>query len=164
MIEDVTFEGSRAVLRKAAGSLAACQACRRGYRRIRDDTSFGHRIRPHEIGALAAYGISHGTGPCVRVGLLPPEVNWFHRESGLLPGQVVESNTVMASAWLVLSVQNAGVILLLPTNRTSFQRGYSTLLQRMISLSFPQDLRQEQGITRQRSFQGLARSLSTELQ
>jgi putative molybdopterin biosynthesis protein len=60
----------------------------------------GHRIRPHETGALAAYGFTSIPVLTVRVGLIPTGSELVPPGTRPLPGQVVESNTVMAGAWL----------------------------------------------------------------
>lgn len=59
-----------------------------------------HRIRPHEIGALAAFGIRDVEVLTVRVGIIPTgsELVPFGQDPG--PGQVVESNSLMAAASL----------------------------------------------------------------
>jgi putative molybdopterin biosynthesis protein len=59
-----------------------------------------HRIRPHEIGALAAYGITDVEVITVRIGLIPTGSELVPAGQQPGPGQVVESNTVMAAAWL----------------------------------------------------------------
>ena len=59
-----------------------------------------HRIRPHEIGALATYGITHPEVARVRVGLVPTGSELVPAGTRPLPGQVVESNTMMAKAIL----------------------------------------------------------------
>jgi len=59
-----------------------------------------HRIRPHETGALASYGIEQVGVLSVRVGLIPTgsELVDTHTRPG--PGQIVESNTLMAASVL----------------------------------------------------------------
>ncbi|MDO9035011.1 MAG: molybdopterin biosynthesis protein [Methanoregula sp.] len=59
-----------------------------------------HRIRAHEIGALATYGITHPEVITVRVGLVPTGSELVLAGTRPAPGQVVESNTVMAKAML----------------------------------------------------------------
>lgn len=60
-----------------------------------------HRIRPHETGALASYGIQKVGVISVKVGLIPTgsELVDSHMRPG--PGQIVESNTLMAAAVLI---------------------------------------------------------------
>jgi putative molybdopterin biosynthesis protein len=59
-----------------------------------------HRIRAHELGALATYGITHPEVIAVRVGLVPTGSELVPAGTRPAPGQVVESNTVMAKAML----------------------------------------------------------------
>ncbi len=60
----------------------------------------GHRIRPHDTGALAAYGITEVPVLTVRIGLIPTGSELVTHGTRPAPGQVVESNTVMAEAML----------------------------------------------------------------
>ena len=60
----------------------------------------GHRIRSHEIGALATYGITLPEVISVRIGLVPTGSELVPPGTRPAPGQVVESNTLMASAML----------------------------------------------------------------
>jgi len=59
-----------------------------------------HRVRPHEIGALATYGITGLDTITVRIGLVPTGSELVPAGTRPKPGQVVESNTVMAKAIL----------------------------------------------------------------
>jgi len=59
-----------------------------------------HRIRAHEIGALAAYGITEVRVKELRVGLIPTGSELVPAVVRPLPGQVVESNMQMAAAYL----------------------------------------------------------------
>ena len=59
-----------------------------------------HCIRPHETGALATYGITRLDVIAVRVGLVPTGSELVAAGTRPAPGQVVESNTVMAKAML----------------------------------------------------------------
>jgi putative molybdopterin biosynthesis protein len=59
-----------------------------------------HRIRPHETGALATYGITCLDVITVRIGLIPTGSELVAPGTRPLPGQVVESNTVMVKAML----------------------------------------------------------------
>ena len=59
-----------------------------------------HKIRPHEIGALAAYGITEVAVLSVKIGLIPTGSELVSHGTHPAPGQVVESNTVMAEAVL----------------------------------------------------------------
>lgn len=100
MIEEVFSETGRYVLRKAA---TPWQHVRPAGEDIAESEMIlppGHRIDPHDIGALAAYG--YVTVPVVapRVGLVPTGSELVPHGSSPLPGQVVESNTVMAASYL----------------------------------------------------------------
>lgn len=100
MIEDVTLDGHSAVIRKAA---APWQHVRPAGEDIAESEMIlpsSHLIRPHEIGALAAYGISCVPVLTARVGLIPTGCELVTPGTKPAPGQVVESNTVMAAAWL----------------------------------------------------------------
>ena len=59
-----------------------------------------HMIRPHELGALAAYGITDVNVLSVRVGLIPTGSELVEHHTRPAPGQIVESNTLMAAAVL----------------------------------------------------------------
>jgi putative molybdopterin biosynthesis protein len=59
-----------------------------------------HRIRAHEVGALAAYGITDVIVATLKVGLIPTGSELVTVGMRPLPGQVVESNTIMAATWL----------------------------------------------------------------
>jgi putative molybdopterin biosynthesis protein len=59
-----------------------------------------HVVRPHETGALATYGITRLEVITVRIGLIPTGSELVEAGTRPAPGQVVESNTVMAKAML----------------------------------------------------------------
>jgi putative molybdopterin biosynthesis protein len=59
-----------------------------------------HLVRPHETGALATYGITGLEVITVRIGLVPTGSELVAAGTRPAPGQVVESNTVMAKAML----------------------------------------------------------------
>jgi molybdenum cofactor synthesis domain-containing protein len=100
MIEDVRLEGSSAVIRKAAVPWQHVRPAGEDIAESEMILPSGHRIRPHETGALAAYGFTSVPVLTVRVGLIPTGSELVPPGIRPLPGQVVESNTVMASAWL----------------------------------------------------------------
>ncbi|HNB04094.1 MAG TPA: molybdopterin biosynthesis protein, partial [Methanoregulaceae archaeon] len=68
MIEDVTFEGDTAVIRKAASSWQHVRPAGEDIAESEMILPSSHQIRPHEIGALAAYGISEVPVLTARVG------------------------------------------------------------------------------------------------
>ena len=70
MIEDVWVENEQYLIRKAVPPWQHIRPPG-GYRGIRDGPCLPAQIRPHEIGALAAYGINDVDVLSVRVGLIP---------------------------------------------------------------------------------------------
>lgn len=60
----------------------------------------GHRIRPHDVGALANYGVTEVAVRNVRAGLIPTGSELVPAGEMPPPGKVVESNTLMAAAVL----------------------------------------------------------------
>lgn len=60
----------------------------------------GHLIRPFDIGALITYGITTVEVLAVRVGIIPTGSELVPLGTRPKPGQVVESNTVMAQVFL----------------------------------------------------------------
>jgi len=59
-----------------------------------------HRIRAHEVGALAAYGITDVIVTTLQVGLIPTGSELVPLGTQPKTGQVIESNTVLVSAFL----------------------------------------------------------------
>jgi putative molybdopterin biosynthesis protein len=100
MIEDVWVDDDRFIIRK---STAPWQHVRPAGEDIAESEMVlpsQHRIRPHELGALAAYGVTDVEVLNVRVGLIPTGSELVAHGTRPLAGQVVESNTVMAVAML----------------------------------------------------------------
>jgi molybdenum cofactor synthesis domain-containing protein len=100
MIEDVRVDGDRFTIRKPA---APWQHVRPAGEDIAESEMVipeRHRIRPHEIGALATYGVTRLQVYSVRAGIIPTGSELVTHGTKPAPGQVVESNTVMAAAWL----------------------------------------------------------------
>jgi len=60
----------------------------------------GHLIRPCDIGALLSYGITGLDVRAVNVGLLPTGSEVIPAGERPGPGEVIESNTAVAAAWL----------------------------------------------------------------
>lgn len=60
----------------------------------------GHRIRPHDLGALASYGVTEIPVIHLRAGLIPTGSELVPVGEMPPPGKVVESNTLMAAAIL----------------------------------------------------------------
>lgn len=59
-----------------------------------------HRIRAHEVGALAAYGITDVIVSTLQVGLIPTGSELVPHGTPPKPGQVIESNTMLVAAFL----------------------------------------------------------------
>lgn len=60
----------------------------------------GHLIRAFDIGALATYGITHVEVKAVHIGIIPTGSELVPLGVRPKPGQVVESNTIMAQVFL----------------------------------------------------------------
>ncbi|HUK93303.1 MAG TPA: molybdopterin-binding protein, partial [Methanomicrobiales archaeon] len=100
MIEDVRIDGDRFTIRRPATPWQHVRPVGEDIGETEMILPSCHRIRPHEIGALAAYGITGLEVLTVRVGLIPTGTELVPQGEKPGPGQVVESNTVMAAAWL----------------------------------------------------------------
>jgi putative molybdopterin biosynthesis protein len=100
MIEDVKIDGDRFTIRKAASPWQHVRPAGEDIAESEMALPSMHRIRPHEIGALAAYGVTDIDVVSLRVGLIPTGSELVFHGAHPAPGQVVESNTVMAAAWL----------------------------------------------------------------
>lgn len=100
MIEDVAMEGKSCRIRSPA---VPGQHIRKPGEDIWEDELIlpaGHRIRPNDIGALATYGIGELSVASCRVGLIPTGNELVPLGTSPAPGQVVESNSLAALAWL----------------------------------------------------------------
>ncbi len=100
MIEDTWDEEGIPRIRKSA---ASGQHVRRAGEDIRAGElvlSKGHRIRPFDIGALATYGITGVRVRSVRVGIVPTGSDLVPLGVAPAPGQTIETNTLMAEAYL----------------------------------------------------------------
>jgi len=100
MIEDVRIDGDRFTIRRPATPWQHVRPVGEDIGETEMILPSSHRIRPHEIGALSAYGIAEVEVLTVRVGLIPTGSELVPPGEKPGPGQVVESNTVMAAAWL----------------------------------------------------------------
>ncbi len=101
MIEDVQIDNGEYIIRKAAPSWQHIRPAGEDIGESEMALPSGHRIRPHDTGALAAYGITEVPVLTVRIGLIPTGSELVSHGTRPAPGQVVESNTVMAEAMLV---------------------------------------------------------------
>ncbi len=100
MIEDTWIEGDRCQIRKPAH---AWQHIRHAGEDIKEGELIipeGHRIRPFDIGAIATYGIARVRVRSVNVGIIPTGSELVTLGVRPAPGQVVESNTLLAQAFL----------------------------------------------------------------
>jgi putative molybdopterin biosynthesis protein len=100
MIEDVWETDGKYTIRKAAAPWQHIRPAGEDLAESEMVMPSAHRIRAHEIGALATYGITHPEVTVVRVGLIPTGSELVPAGTHPKPGQVVESNTLMAKAIL----------------------------------------------------------------
>ncbi len=100
MIEDVWETNGSYTIRKAAAPWQHVRPAGEDLAESEMVIPSAHRIRAHEIGALATYGITHPEVIAVRIGLVPTGSELVPAGTRPAPGQVVESNTVMAKAML----------------------------------------------------------------
>ncbi|WP_332449898.1 substrate-binding domain-containing protein [Methanoculleus sp.] len=100
MIEDTWDEGGIPRVRKSA---ASWQNVRRAGEDVRAGDLVlpkGHQIRPFDLGALATYGITRVAVRSVRVGIVPTGSDLVPLGVAPGPGQTMETNTLMAEAYL----------------------------------------------------------------
>ncbi|MGA2122067.1 MAG: molybdopterin biosynthesis protein [Methanoregula sp.] len=100
MIEDVWETEGKFTIRKAAAPWQHIRPAGEDLAESEMVMPSRHLVRPHEIGALATYGITRLDIITVRIGLIPTGSELVPAGTRPAPGQVVESNTVMAKAML----------------------------------------------------------------
>ncbi len=100
MIEDVWEDDGMYTIRKAAAPWQHVRPAGEDLAESEMVMPSGHRIRSHELGGLATYGITEVNTMTVRIGLVPTGSELVAHGTRPKPGQVVESNTVMAKAML----------------------------------------------------------------
>ncbi|WP_321506058.1 molybdopterin biosynthesis protein [uncultured Methanoregula sp.] len=100
MIEDVNVEGDQFRIRRAVPPWQHIRPAGEDIGETEMAIPSYHRIRPGDLGALAAYGITHVNVLTVKIGLIPTGSELVPHGTAPAPGQVVESNTVMAEAML----------------------------------------------------------------
>ena len=100
MIEDVHVQNEKFTIRKAAPPWQHVRPAGEDIGESEMALPSRHLIRPSDTGALAAYGITDVTVLTVRIGLIPTGSELVPHGDHPSPGQVVESNTVMAEAML----------------------------------------------------------------
>ncbi len=100
MIEDTWEREDTLQIRKPAGPGQYIRPAGEDIRQNQMALPTGHLIRPFDIGALATYGITSVEVNKVRVGIIPTGSELVPLGVRPAPGQVVESNTVMAQVLL----------------------------------------------------------------
>jgi putative molybdopterin biosynthesis protein len=100
MIEDVWETDGKYTIRKSAGPWQHVRPAGEDLAESEMVMPSRHHIRPHETGALATYGITGLEVITVRIGLVPTGSELVAPGTRPAPGQVVESNTMMAKAML----------------------------------------------------------------
>jgi putative molybdopterin biosynthesis protein len=100
MIEDVWEAGSRYQIRRSAIPWQHVRPAGEDIKEKKLVIPRGHLIRPFDIGALATYGFSTIDALAVNVGIIPTGSELVPLGVRPGPGQVVESNTVMAQVFL----------------------------------------------------------------
>jgi putative molybdopterin biosynthesis protein len=100
MIEDVWEEGDRYQIRRAAAPRQHVRPAGEDIKENKLVLPKGHLIRPFDIGALITYGITTIEVLAVKVGIIPTGSELVPLGVRPKPGQVVESNTVMAQVFL----------------------------------------------------------------
>jgi putative molybdopterin biosynthesis protein len=100
IIEDVYVDHGRFTIRKAAPPWQHIRPAGEDIGESEMALPSHHLIRPSDLGALAAYGITEVPVLTVRIGLIPTGSELVPHGDLPAPGQVIESNTVMAEAIL----------------------------------------------------------------
>jgi putative molybdopterin biosynthesis protein len=100
MIEDVWEEHDHFIVRKAVSPWQHVRPAGEDIGESEMILPSRHQIRPFELGALAAYGLTEIEVISPGVGLIPTGSELVAHGTRPAPGQVVESNTVMAAAIL----------------------------------------------------------------
>jgi len=100
MIEDTWEIGDRFQIRKSAAPWQHVRPAGEDIRENRLVLPRGHEVRAFDIGALATYGITHLDVRTAKVGIIPTGSELVPLGVRPGPGQVVESNTIMAQVFL----------------------------------------------------------------
>lgn len=100
MIEDTWEAGDRFLIRKAAAPGQHVRPAGEDIREGRLILPRGHLVRAFDIGAMVTYGITGITARAIRIGIIPTGSELVPPGVRPGPGQVVESNTLMAQAFL----------------------------------------------------------------
>ncbi|MDD1702687.1 MAG: molybdopterin biosynthesis protein [Methanoregula sp.] len=100
MIEDTWQDGNAFQVRKAAARNQHIRQAGEDIRQGRLVLPKGHVVRAFDIGALATYGITRLEVRTANVGIIPTGSELVPLGNRPAPGQVVESNTIMAQVYL----------------------------------------------------------------
>jgi putative molybdopterin biosynthesis protein len=100
MIEDTWQEGDRFQVRKAAAPWQHVRTAGEDIREGRLVLPRGHQVRAFDIGALATYGVVNLDVRTVQAGIIATGSELVPLGVRPAPGQVVESNTIMAQVFL----------------------------------------------------------------
>jgi putative molybdopterin biosynthesis protein len=100
MIEDVWEAGDCFQIRRSAVPWQHVRPAGEDIKERKLVLPRGHLIRPFDIGALVTYGITTIDVFAVRVGIIPTGSELVPQGVRPGPGQVVESNTIMAQVYL----------------------------------------------------------------
>jgi len=100
MIEDVWEAGGGFQIRRSINPRQHVRPAGEDIQEGRLVLPQGHLIRPFDIGALATYGITSARVLSVNVGIIPTGSELVPLGARPAPGQVVESNTIMAQVYL----------------------------------------------------------------
>ncbi|MDI9632861.1 MAG: molybdopterin biosynthesis protein [Methanolinea sp.] len=100
MVEEVWREGDAYLVRRPASPWQNIRPPGEDIAESEMILPSGHRVRPQDVGALATYGITHVPVRSFRAGLIPTGNELVQPGTRPGPGQVVESNTRLAEAFL----------------------------------------------------------------
>jgi putative molybdopterin biosynthesis protein len=100
MIEDTWDEDGIIRIRKSAASGQHVRHAGEDIRAGELVLPKGHRVRPFDLGALATYGVTHLSVRSIRVGIVPTGSDLVPLGVLPAPGQTIETNTLMAEAYL----------------------------------------------------------------
>ena len=102
-VEDVWFSSENPntiTVRKSVNPGTNVRAAGEDIRKDQLILPAGTIIRPFDVGAIASYGITHVNVSRISIGILPTGTELILPGTRPIPGQVVESNTTMAEAYL----------------------------------------------------------------
>ncbi len=100
MIEDVWVDGETYTIRKPVSPWQHIRPVGEDIGESEMILPSHHHIRPHDVGALANYGVTEIAVKSLRAGLIPTGSELVAAGVMPPPGKVVESNTLMAAAVL----------------------------------------------------------------